>query len=303
MSDVAYRRLPGKRRTLAEVATLYLGPDHILMVRSTRINEDYQRFYFQDVQSILVRKTAMFHFVWAAILVVLAMLAASVTRDIRWPLGILASGGVFLWVRGPSCEVRLHTGVTAERLRSLHRLKTAERVIPILREQIESVQGRLVSAPEDYAAHMASTPPPLTIAASTQALRPRGKDHVFFFSFLALEAALVGASVAAPSHALNLAAGAAALIEFLAFVIVLVRQTQQRVPRALRNITYFAAARWFITQAAGMFLAYKAFFFDGVKTTMDPLTFVRGTLSYVTLVSMLATAGAGLWFSLRSGDE
>jgi hypothetical protein len=162
---------------------LHLGPDHILQVRSNRISEEYQRFYFQDVQEIFVRKTALLHYSWTAILILSALLAARLSGDALWPIGIFAAGGLFLWLRGPSCEVRLRTAVTTERLRSLHRLKTAQRVLPILREHIESVQGRVVSVPDDHAEGPAPKPPPLPFNAGAQASGVRRQDLQYLSSY------------------------------------------------------------------------------------------------------------------------
>lgn len=303
MTPVAYKRLSGRRRTLAEVTSLYLGQDHILQVRSSRISEDYRRFYFQDVQSLTIRKTAALHFVWAGFIVLVALLVGWATGDVRWPLGLLAAGALFLWLRGPSCDVRLQTGVSSERLRSLHRLKTAQRVVPLLRERIEAVQGRVVSVPDDYAASSVGAPPPPPLPSPdqmTHGLAPRRNDHAWFFGFLAIEAAVVVAWLFTGVRGLEQAAGAAAVVEFLAVVMVMVRQSQQRVPRMLRNMIFVAAGRWFLAQSTGMVLAYKAVLFDGVKGTLDPMTIVRGTFSYISVASLAATAAVGMWLSLRT---
>jgi hypothetical protein len=303
MSTMPYRRLPGKRRTLVSATSLFLGPDHILQVRSNRIGEEYQRFYFQDVQSIVLRKTAPIHYVWAAVIVLVALLAARISGDARWPLGILAAGVLFLWLRGPSCNVRLRTAVTSERLHSLHRLKTAERVLPIVREQVEGVQGRVVSVPENYASNVAPAPPPLPQDPGSTLLAPRRRDHVYLFAFIALEAVLIGVWLQWSNPVLQNAITIATLIEFLALIIVLVRQAQQRISTALRNMTYIATARWFVVHLVSTGLVYKSVIIDHVKTTLDPVTLVRGTLSYITLVSLLAVGLSGIWLSVRTADE
>jgi hypothetical protein len=288
---------------MVSATSLYLGPDHILQIRSNRIGEEYQRFYLQDVQSVVVRNTAPFHYVWAGIFIVLALLAARISGDARWPIGILAVGGIFLWLRGPSCEARLRTAVTSERLRSLHRLKTAERVVSLLRERIEGAQGRVVSVPEDYAADTIPKPPPLPSGAIEQSLAPRQRDHLYLFSFLLFEGFLLGIWLQTPYRTLEQAIATATLIEFLALVIVLVRQAQQRVPKLLRRMTYIATARWFLVQTVATGFAYKSVIIDHAKTMLDPFTVVRGTMSHFTFVSLIGTAAAGLWLSFRSFDE
>ena len=40
-----YRRLPGRRRGVISGASLWMGSDHILLVRSAWFREEYKRFY------------------------------------------------------------------------------------------------------------------------------------------------------------------------------------------------------------------------------------------------------------------
>jgi hypothetical protein len=303
MSAPVYRRLPGKRRTVVSATSLYLGPDHILQVRSNRISEEYQRFYFQDVQSVVLRKSAPMHYAWTVSFVVLALLTARVSGNALWPFGILFIGAFFLWLRGPSCEVQLRTAVTSERLLSLHRLKTAQRVLPMMRDQIEGVQGRVVSAPEDYAADAVRKPPPLVGGFAPHSLSPRKRDHLYLFAYLAVEALLLGVWLARPARGLEQAIAAATLIEFFTLVIVLVRQAQQRIPAALRNATYAAMSRWLLVQGAATVLAYKAVIFDQAKITLDPMTLMRGTLTYLTFMSLAGMACVGLWFSVGDSND
>jgi len=46
-----YRRLPGNAAALASYHRLWLGPDHLLAVRSVGFSEEYKRFYFSDIQA------------------------------------------------------------------------------------------------------------------------------------------------------------------------------------------------------------------------------------------------------------
>src|SRR5438270_10777538 len=52
-----YRSFGGKGATLTYYARLYLGPDHLLQTASTGYSETYKRFYFRDIQAIVIRKT------------------------------------------------------------------------------------------------------------------------------------------------------------------------------------------------------------------------------------------------------
>jgi len=55
MKQADYVRLPGRRSGLLRRETLWLGSDHLLLVRSTRFNEDYRRFYLADIEALVVQ--------------------------------------------------------------------------------------------------------------------------------------------------------------------------------------------------------------------------------------------------------
>src|SRR5687767_891500 len=128
-----YKRLPGKGRNLAGTSRLYTAHDHLLLVRSTRLTEDYRRFYFHDIQAITARRSAPFHYGWTAVLALIVLLSARISMDLLWPLGIGAVGALLLWWRGPASVVEIQTAVTLDRLPSLHRWRTALRALTMLR--------------------------------------------------------------------------------------------------------------------------------------------------------------------------
>ena len=56
-----YRKLPGHRRGFIFGSSVWLGSDHLLLVKSSRFREEYKRFYFRDVQSIVTAASPRFH--------------------------------------------------------------------------------------------------------------------------------------------------------------------------------------------------------------------------------------------------
>jgi hypothetical protein len=49
-----YRRIAGHGTGLVAHARLYQAPDHFLQVSSTGFSETYKRFYFRDIQAIIL---------------------------------------------------------------------------------------------------------------------------------------------------------------------------------------------------------------------------------------------------------
>jgi len=146
-----YRRLPGRIwLSVAGRHSLWLGPDHLLSVRSLHFTEEYRRFDYGDVQALLLRPTAR-RAVYAGVLGALtALLGLSVLAS-SGPVALIPAvpGGLALllfaanWLRGPSCACQLRTAVHTEDLPSLRRVRPARKALGLLRERVEAVQGRL----------------------------------------------------------------------------------------------------------------------------------------------------------------
>src|SRR6266849_5352271 len=100
MEKSIYQRLTGRKRTLLGYSQLWLGPDHLLLVKSTRFAEEYQRFALADIQAITLTEMH----------------------------GLL----------GTRCRCYLHTAVSRELLRPVSRVRIARRFLARLRPAIEA---------------------------------------------------------------------------------------------------------------------------------------------------------------------
>lgn len=169
--DTTYRKLPGQGyRTTGSPALrialffvigffvlllrgkkvrLWLGDDHLLVVDSDGYTEDYKRFYLKDIQGITIRRTVegkFINFVLVLPTILFLVLAAS-NRDMAPGLFFVAAVfGFFLIinvVRGATCEAQLFTAIQSEKLVSLNRLKTAQKVLHTLEPLIMAAQGEL----------------------------------------------------------------------------------------------------------------------------------------------------------------
>lgn len=154
-----YRKLPGVGRDVASFSRLYLGRDHLLVVVSTGFSEEYKRFYFQDIQAITIRKTITGR-VWNGVLALPALGAAAIslsgvmtqttvaTADIVTAsiiTGVCTLPLLINLLRGPTCACHIRTAVQTEKLSSLGRLRTARKVLNLLKPLIAQVQGALAA--------------------------------------------------------------------------------------------------------------------------------------------------------------
>lgn len=144
-----YRKLPGRRRGFLQGASVWLGSDHLLSVKSLRFREEYKRFHLRDIQAIVVARGARYLFSTRDALIVVMFLAVYVVARGRAPwvapaLWVAAAGlaGSWLYVSiAHSCTCRIHTAVSRDKLPSLYRTWTARKFLDEVEPLIRQVQG------------------------------------------------------------------------------------------------------------------------------------------------------------------
>ena len=150
---IRYRKLPGTRRGILMGSSVWMGPDHLLLVKSSRFREEYKRFYLRDIQSIGVAETARFHIstrslVIGALWTIAFSMALGMSELQKTPAAWIVGGiGVlliFAWIfisAGYSCRCRIFTAVSSEDLPSIYRTWTARRFLEQVEPYIGQVQG------------------------------------------------------------------------------------------------------------------------------------------------------------------
>ncbi len=149
---VQYKKLPGRRRGILRGASVWLGPDHLLLIRSWRFREEYKRYYLGDIQSIAVAAAPRFHLstrsIGIAILWIIAISIAT-ARGISWEvdsLWVVAAALVGAWIyisASCSCICRIYTAVSGDDLPSVYRSWTARKFIQRVQPMIAAAQGPL----------------------------------------------------------------------------------------------------------------------------------------------------------------
>lgn len=210
-----YRRLPGNAFTVSPRfriridyvrSSLWLASDHILHVRWRRFSENYKRFYLKDIQAIILSRTTAgrtHNLICGGLIGCIAVLSLTATV-LKWPRELLffmvplaASFMLVLLINtllGPTCACRLHTAVQVEDLMSLGRLRTARKVINILKPLIEAAQGTLapevlyaITGKDEIVQASAHALPTASLAAEKQEVRhENGNLHAALFGCLLL---------------------------------------------------------------------------------------------------------------------
>ena len=165
-STPVYRRLTGRRRSLLGFSQLWLGPSHILLLKSHFFTEEYHRFAFADIRAFVITETP-----GRIAFQLLALVAAML-----WTSGLLAVNPVFAKAffgitgalalaivgvdiaRGPRCRCHIYTAVSREQLTPVSRTRQARMFLARIRPEIEAVQGTWST---DRPHVVADPPPPL----------------------------------------------------------------------------------------------------------------------------------------------
>jgi hypothetical protein len=165
-SDIKYKRLTRAAGvSLVSRGSLWLAPDHVLAIESNGYTETYKRFYFRDVQAILIHKTKRFEIVNFVLgIIALAFLLLTIftmpKSASEWHNSDTIVGGVLLGlitgialvfflvnlIAGRTCKTFLRTAVQIEYLPSLARVRATRRALAKIHPLIVAAQGGELSA-------------------------------------------------------------------------------------------------------------------------------------------------------------
>jgi len=170
-----YKRLPGTRRRLFRRDRLYLGPDHVLFVRSLSFSEQYRRFYYSDIQALVLQERPVRNrriADWVAIAVLAAATIALFATDRPvWGtlLAVVVLGYAGFALRREDSKAWLQTAVGTAELPSLCRARSARQAIALIDERIRAAQTQL---PPEELAHALETPPPFPLQVGASPAPP-----------------------------------------------------------------------------------------------------------------------------------
>jgi hypothetical protein len=247
-----YTKLPGsKKGFLIGQYTLWQGSDHLLQVYSRVGVEEYKRFYFNDIQTVITRKTAVgkFQNIGMGCLVLILMLPV-VTLDGAWSIFYTIAAAVMLFLllvsffKGPTCETKLRTAVQTEKLHSLHRLNNTLKVLDGLRAHIQRTQGTLErealnKIPVQPMANQNSHRKAQQQGSKSAAHRDeKGRAHMGLFMLLLLDGVLVSLGFFFTHVVLTIISTIASLCMGIFVIVALVKQHDSRMSGSLKALTW-----------------------------------------------------------------
>jgi hypothetical protein len=259
-----YERLAKGPRTsgllVATRQSLWLGQDHVLVVGNHGYTESYKRFYFAQVQGLILHQT-QWGKIWTILLgifltgVIACLIPGLILGwhlSINWIMGILSTlFGLVLFmnlVKGPTCICTIHTAVQSQRLYALNRVRRAVPALQRLREKIECAQGPLDST-QITSAMLEQNPSPATSSSKPARKLRTGTGrrsigtqiHTALFSLLLADCLHSALRINLQSAMLTTAGVLLGFALIILTVVGLVRQQNSALPAGLRRTTWFAA--------------------------------------------------------------
>lgn len=276
-SETMYKRLPGKKKNLVVgYYTLYQGPDHLLMIFSRFGYEDYKRFYYTDIQAISTRKTttAMIQNIIMAAMGLLFGLNLMSDNEVNVTIGAIMAGlfCILLFInimRGPTSETFIQTAVQTEKLHSLHRLRTALKVMGRIRPLVINSQGQLTSNTFGSTPVRAESVKRPSRTSDQSASETGGKHtkfkngyaHLTVFGLFILDMVVVLINTTLHLGVLSLISTIITLVIGVCVIVALVKQQASRLPKPIRLLTWAAlgylCVSWVVGYFCGVALMFK----------------------------------------------
>jgi hypothetical protein len=155
-SEAKYKKLRGRGASFLGVTQLWMAEDHLMAVTSVMGFEQYRRFFFQNIEALVMRRTAA-RLAWNVVLFLVMVLIAGcgyaisetfATRDSKTTTGIVtacliapfliaAAINSFL---GPTCSFWVQTSGGLEPLGAPARLRAARKVVDRIAPEIARAQ-------------------------------------------------------------------------------------------------------------------------------------------------------------------
>ncbi len=175
MNAASLMKASVRHRTFTGYSQVWLAQDHVLVLRSQRLQEKYRRFLFADIQAIVITEgpdssipRALFG---VGVLILVAWAASATTFAGRAFLGILGLFAAGMLVRdvmrGPRCRCVLQTAINREKIDALSRTHGArsflELVSPLIQRSQQHIQASDAAPVSGFAvpseATLVPTPP------------------------------------------------------------------------------------------------------------------------------------------------
>lgn len=255
-------------------SSLWMANDHLLLIKNHRWGEDYSRYYFSDIEALIIHPTR--EFLWTSAIGILALVSTlalglvtilgseidTLKLTARWTMGIF-SFPLFLFlvinlIRGRTCRVTVHTGGMAHLLPCPRRRRGALGMLKVIRPLIEKAQdGRLLSQDLKDIPSSEEAPPLSALSGPRHAGALRyehGQWHLALFCFLLVDCLDTGIRFFHTSIRAGLLFFLIAQVPALVcLVMALMRQSGSSLPKTLQGVTWTTVGYYALFTLASSF--------------------------------------------------
>lgn len=297
-----YKKLPGNTFDVGRFGkfSLWLTNDHLLHVRNRGDSEEYKRFYYHDIQSLLLRKTSkgtILNVIFGILsFACLAILALAVIRWKWQPFPLIAWSvmtAIFLFsflsnvLRGGTCTCHLQTAVHHQELRSLSRIRASMKALALVIERVEQTQGFL--SPEHLLSIGATQPQPLPASGSTSPAEiPKkyygGNAHWVLFGLMILQGLQTLILIFYRATAFYLWTSSMSFPIVIAMILAIIRQRKSTLPGSIINTVWVSLATYVIVGVISYF--YTFFYAMANMNTFNPWETARAIMELSPLDSL-----------------
>jgi hypothetical protein len=328
MADrISYRKLPGRRRGFLRGSSVWLGPDHLLLVKSMRFREEYKRYQLRDIQAIAIARRPRFHIstraFGIALLWLIAVLLSRAFRNstVSFLLVLLAFILVISWLyvsAKSSCICRIYTAVSRDELPSVYRTWVASRFLRAVEPQITAAQGELESGWTDAVANQDVGPrealPPESAEAevgrgpaSSAATGIHAASYYFLMATLFIDALWHGLALYYPVRWAAAFSNLLALVVIGGAILVLVEYHRRRVRPAQQKLAIAALTAMGLLYYVRMTVVGA---FAGARATIEKksisLDYSGGPIAgeiEMGIALLLGLAGLAILLAGRAGNH
>jgi hypothetical protein len=122
-------------------ASIWDAGEYLLSVSGTSFSERYRRFYYRDIQAIVVQKGPRLGSIGAMLLTLWFSIPFFFMGHLAWLIPMLWLGWLIYANLARSCRVFIYTAVSSEELPAVYRRRSAARVLPRILNKISEAQG------------------------------------------------------------------------------------------------------------------------------------------------------------------
>jgi hypothetical protein len=293
-----YRKLPGRLRGIGYGASVWMAPDHLLLVRTRMFREEYKRFYLRDIQAIVMAQRPRFLISTRSLAVAFAWLFPWIFWLILpagfgiawWAVAAILIGTWLVFSFLFSCTCRLYTAVSNDPLPSLYRTWTARKFLDEVKPWIDEAQGTLetnwAEAVENHAAGPAEAAPPTTPAAAAPALRSHTTACLVLIASLLAEATLDLLTLHSASTGVVWILTGLSLVQISSAILILIER-QRRILRAAMQRVAVAAL---VVEGLGYYVAATSAAFVNPGRFVGASAFSRLMLPQFILLREISSA-------------